>query len=64
MARLLHQAEFTPLYLARFLEQKTLSAKDLTEFYFAAETNASWKAQEDAIKADIDAWTAKCEGSG
>ena len=54
--------EFTQAYLARFLEQKTLSAKDLTEFYFAAEGHAAWKVEEAAIKADLEAWTATLEG--
>jgi hypothetical protein len=56
MSKLVHLANFTQDYLSRFLEQKTLSAKDLTEFYYAADAKLSWKADCEALESEIKAW--------
>jgi len=56
MSRLVHLANFSQDYLRKFLEQKTLSAKDLTEFYYAADAKQSWKAEGAALEDEIKAW--------
>ena len=57
MSRLVHMAEFTQAYLRKFLQDKTLSAKDLTEFYYAAEAKVSWREDTAGLEAEIKAWT-------
>ena len=49
MARLVHHAEFTQQYLQKFLRDRTLSAQDLTEFYYAADAKAAWKADQSLL---------------
>ncbi len=56
MSRLVHLANFSQDYLRRFLEQKTLSAKDLTEFYYAADAKLAWKADCSALEEEIKGW--------
>ena len=43
VSRLVHLSAFTQDYLRKFLQDKTLSAKDLTEFYYAAEAKVAWR---------------------
>jgi hypothetical protein len=57
MSRLVHMAEFTQAYLRKFLQDKTLSAKDLTEFYYAAEAKVSWRQDTAELEAEIKSWT-------
>lgn len=57
MGRFVHLAEFTQDYLRKFLEDKTLSAKDLTEFYYAAEAKVSWRTDGAALEEEIKGWT-------
>jgi len=53
MSKLVHMADFTQAYLKKFLEEKTLSAKDLTEFYYAADAKQAWKQDGVALEAEI-----------
>jgi hypothetical protein len=53
MSKLVHMADFTQAYLQKFLEEKTLSAKDLTEFYYAADAKQAWKQDSAALEAEI-----------
>ena len=48
--------EFTQAYLKKFLEDKTLSAKDMLEFYYAADAKAPWRAGNDELEALIKEW--------
>ncbi len=56
MGKLVHLADFSQAYLRRFLEQKTLSAKDLTEFYYAAEAKVAWRKDNDFLVEEIKSW--------
>ncbi|MEE2828838.1 MAG: hypothetical protein VX498_06600 [Myxococcota bacterium] len=56
MGKLVHLAEFSQDYLRKFLQDKTLSAKDLTEFYYAADAKVAWRADNESLEADIKAW--------
>ena len=56
MGKLVHLADFTQDYLRKFLEQKTLSAKDLTEFYYAAEAKVAWRKDNAALAEEIKSW--------
>ena len=57
MSRLVHMAEFTQAYLRKFLRDKTLSAKDLTEFYYAADAKVGWRRDTAELEAEIKGWT-------
>lgn len=56
MDRLVHLANFTQDYLKKFLTDKTLTAKDLTEFYYAADAKAAWKQDGSALEKTIEEW--------
>jgi len=56
MSRLVHLANFTQDYLKKFLEQKTLTAKDLTEFYYAADAKVAWKQDGADVDKVIEEW--------
>ena len=56
MSRLVHLAQFTQDYLKKFLEQKTLTAKDLTEFYYAADAKVAWKQDAADLEKVIEEW--------
>ena len=56
---LVHLAEFSQAYLSKFLKEKTLSAKDLTEFYYAAEAKVSWRTDNETLEQEIKAWQSK-----
>ena len=53
IGRFIHLAEFTHEYLRKFLEDKTLSAKDMLEFYYAADAKASWQDGNDALESEL-----------
>jgi hypothetical protein len=56
VGRLVALAEFTQGYLKKFLEDKTLSAKDMLEFYYAADAKAAWRTGNDELEALIKEW--------
>ncbi len=56
MGRLVHLATFTQEYLKKFLVDKTLTARDLTEFYYAADAKAAWKQDNDHLEAMLEEW--------
>lgn len=58
VGRLVHLAEFTQGYLRKFLQDKTLSPKDLTEFYFAADAKQSWRQDNKWLADEIAGWSA------
>ena len=51
--RLVHMAELTQSYLRKFLADRTLSAKDLTEFYYAYEAKAACKTADAELLAEL-----------
>lgn len=53
IGRFLHLAEFTHAYLQKFLEDRTLSAKDMLEFYYATEAKERWQGDNDALEAHL-----------
>ena len=53
VGRFIHLAEFTHTYLRRFLEDRTLSAKDMLEFYYATEAKGAWQADNEALEAQL-----------
>ena len=58
MSRLVHLANFTQAYLRKFLADKTLTAKDLTEFYYAADAKLAWKQDGSDLEKLIEGWNA------
>ncbi|MEE2788010.1 MAG: hypothetical protein VX589_11775 [Myxococcota bacterium] len=53
VSRFLHLAEFTHDYLKRFLSDRTLSAKDMLEFYYATEAKANWSADKIDLETEL-----------